>query len=192
MDEIIKFFNLNISHMIMVLLGIYMFFYIIKIDILLITTLIVFVIYFYYKYQNNVKETNIILHQKTNEKFKNEMPSVLNKHDDIINFLYFINDFKQYNPDVYNELIININDFLTLYKDYQIIREEKKKLMQDVIFDTKAKILDNLSSFIYSFNNSPDLRLKLNNSIDKLNDLLNLYINKLNINIDHINAFNDY
>jgi Ca2+/Na+ antiporter len=192
MDEIIKFFNLNISHMIMVLLGIYMFFYIIKIDILLITTLIVFVIYFYYKYQTNVKETNIILHQKTNEKFKNEMPSVLNKHDDIINFLYFINDFKQYNPDVYNELIININDFLTLYKDYQIIREEKKKLMQDVIFDTKAKILDNLSSFIYSFNNSPDLRLKLNNSIDKLNDLLNLYINKLNINIDHINAFNDY
>jgi hypothetical protein len=192
MDEIIKFFNLNISHMIMVLLGIYMFFYIIKIDILLITTLIVFVIYFYYKYQNNVKETNIILHQKTNEKFKNEMPSLLNKHDDIINFLYFINDFKQYNPDVYNELIININDFLTLYKDYQIIREEKKKLMQDVIFDTKAKILDNLSSFIYSFNNSPDLRLKLNNSIDKLNDLLNLYINKLNINIDHINAFNDY
>jgi hypothetical protein len=120
------------------------------------------------------------------------MPSLLNQHDDIINFLYFINDFKQYNPDVYNELIININDFLTLYKDYQIIREEKKKLMQDVIFDTKAKILDNLSSFIYSFNNSPDLRLKLNNSIDKLNDLLNLYINKLNINIDHINAFNDY
>ena len=192
MDEIIKFFNLNISHMIMVLLGIYMFFYIIKIDILLITTLIVFVIYFYYKYQTNVKETNIILHQKSNEKFKNEMPSLLNKHDDIINFLYFINDFKQYNPDVYNELIININDFLTLYKDYQIIRDEKKKLMKDVIFDTKSKILDNLSSFIYSFNNSPDLRLKLNNSIDKLNDLLNLYINKLNINIDHINAFNDY
>ena len=192
MDEIIKFFNLNIIHMIMVLLGIYMFFYIIKIDILLITTLIVFVIYFYYKYQTNIRETNIILHQKSNEKFKNEMPSLLNQHDDIINFLYFINDFKQYNPDVYNELIININDFLTLYKDYQIIREEKKKLMQDVIFDTKAKILDNLSSFIYSFNNSPDLRLKLNNSIDKLNDLLNLYINKLNINIDHINAFNDY
>ncbi len=192
MDEIIKFFNLNISHMIMVLLGIYMFFYIMKIDILLITTLIVFVIYFYYRYQTNVKETNIILHQKSNEKFKNEMPSLLNKHDDIISFLYFINDFKQYNPDVYNELIININDFLTLYKDYQIIRDEKKKLMQDVIFDTKAKILDNLSSFIYSFNNSPDLRIKLNNSIDKLNDLLNLYINKLNINIDHINAFNDY
>lgn len=192
MDEIIKFFNLNIIHMIMVLLGIYMFFYIIKIDILLITTLIVFVIYFYYRYQTNIRETNIILHQKSNEKFKNEMPSLLNQHDDIINFLYFINDFKQYNPDVYNELIININDFLTLYKDYQIIREEKKKLMQDVIFDTKAKILDNLSSFIYSFNNSPDLRLKLNNSIDKLNDLLNLYINKLNINIDHINAFNDY
>ena len=192
MDEIIKFFNLNISHMILVLLGIYMFFYIMKIDILLITTLIVFVIYFYYKYQSNVRETNIILHQKSNEKFKNEMPSLLNQHDDIINFLYSINDFKQYNPDVYNELIININDFLTLYKDYQIIREEKKKLMQDVIFDTKAKILDNLSSFIYSFNNSPDLRIKLNNSIDKLNDLLNLYINKLNINIDHINAFNDY
>ena len=192
MDEIINFFNLNISHMIIVLLGIYMFFYIIKINILLISTIIVFVIYFYYKYQSNIKETNIILNQKTNEKFKNEMPSLLNKHNDIINFLYYINDFKQYNPDVYNELIININDFLTLFKDYQIIREEKKKLMQDVILDTKSKILDSLSSFIYSFNNSPDLRLKLNNSIEKLNDLLNLYINKLNIKIDHINAFNDY
>jgi hypothetical protein len=178
--------------MVVVLLGIYLFFYIIKINILLISTLIVFVIYFYYKYQSNIKETNIIINQKTNEKFKNEMPSILNKHDDIINFLYFINDFKQYNPDVYNELIININDFLTLFKDYQIIREEKKKLMQDVIFDTKSKILDNLSSFIYSFNNSPDLRLKLNNSIEKLNDILNLYINKLNINIEEINAFNDY
>ena len=192
MEEIIKFFNYKINNMVLVLFGIYMIFYIMKIDILLISTIIIFVIYFYYEYQKNSKEKEIILTQKTNEKFKNEIPSIINKYDDIINFLYYISDFKQYNEQVYNDFVINLNDFFTLYQDYQIIRSEKKKLMEDVIFDTKYKILDGLSSFIYTFNNSPTLREKLNNSIDKLNSILNLYITKLNIKIDHIDAFNNY
>jgi len=192
MEEIIKFFNYKINNMILVLFGIYMVFYIMKIDLLLISTIIVFIIYYYYEYQKNSKEKEIILTQKTNEKFNIEIPSVINKYQDIINFLFYISDFKQYNEQVYNEFVINLNDFFTLYQDYQIIKPEKKKLMEDVIFDTKYKILDGLSSFIYSFNNSPILREKLNNSIDKLNSILNLYITKLDIKIDHIDAFNNY
>jgi Ca2+/Na+ antiporter len=190
MEEIIKFFNYKISNMVIVFFIIYIILYILKVDILLISTLIIFIIYFFYEYQKNKSNKEIILTSK-NEKFKNEIPLILRKYEDIINFLFYISDFKQYNYQVYNELIININDFLTLYEDYQIVRKEQKKLMKDVLFDTKHKILDGLSSFIFSFNNSPDLREKLNNSIEKLNIILNSYINKLNIQIDNVEAFND-
>ena len=64
--------------------------------------------------------------------------------------------------------------------------------MDDVIFDTKNKILDGLSSLIYSFNNSPILRKKLEKSVDMLNNILNEYINSLNIKINSIEGFNNY
>jgi len=165
--------------------------YILKIDIFIIVTVILFALYFYYKYNNREKEKSIILRQIEPEKFKNELPLIINKYDDIIDFLYYISDFKQYNEQVYHDFLINLNDFFTLYEDYQIVALNKKELMEDVLKDTKYKLLDGLSSFIYSFNNSPILREKLNNSINKLNDILNNYFLKLEININSIDAYNN-
>lgn len=192
MDRIIKFFDTKIIEFILIFLGIYIVLYILNINIHLIVTISLFCAVFYYRYINRENEKKIILTKKKNEMFNNNLPSKLNEHDQILNFLYFINDFKQYNQQIYDDLLINLNDFLTLITDYQIIQGTKKKLMEDVIFDTKHKILDGLSSFIYSFNNSPVLRNKLNESINKLNEILNEYISKEKIVIDNINAFNNY
>jgi len=191
MENIIKYFNNRITEFILVLFGIYMLLYILKIDIFIIVTVILFALYFYYKYNNREKEKSIILRQIEPEKFKNELPLIINKYDDIIDFLYYISDFKQYNEQVYHDFLINLNDFFTLYEDYQIVALNKKELMEDVLKDTKYKLLDGLSSFIYSFNNSPILREKLNNSINKLNDILNNYFLKLEININSIDAYNN-
>jgi len=191
MERIIKFFDRKIIEMISTLVGIYIILYLLKIDVYLITTVILFILYFYYRYNEREKEKDIILNRKK-EPFKNEIPSIINKYDNIINFLYFISDFKQYNEQVYDQFVINLNDFFTLYEDYQVIPDNKKKLMDDVIFDTKNKILEDLSSFIYSFNNNPILRQKLEKSIDMLNNILNEYINSLNIKINSIEGFNNY
>jgi len=191
MDNIIKYFNNKIVEFILILFGIYTLLYILKIDIALIVTVILFVLYFYYKYNNREKEKDIILRRIEPEKFKNELPLTINKYDDIIDFLYYISDFKQYNEQIYHDFLINLNDFFTLYEDYQIIASNKKKLMEDVLNDTKFKLLDGLSSFIYSFNNSPILREKLNNSINKLNDILNNYLLKLEIDINSVDAYNN-
>ena len=191
MESVIKFFDRKIIEMVSIFIGIYIVLYLLKIDVYLITTIILFGLYFYYRYDERVKEKEIILNRKK-EPFKNEIPSVINKYDNILNFLYFISDFKQYNEQTYNDILINLNDFFTLYEDYQVIPDNKKKLMDDVIFDTKNKILDGLSSLIYSFNNSPILRKKLEKSIDMLNNILNEYINSLNIKINSIEGFNNY
>jgi Ca2+/Na+ antiporter len=191
MERIIKFFDRKIVEMVSILIGIYIILYLLKIDVYLITTVILFALYFYYRYTEREKEKDIILNRKK-EPFKNEIPSIINKYDDIINFLYFISDFKQYNEQVYDQFVINLNDFFTLYEDYQVIPDNKKKLMDDVIFDTKNKILYDLSSFIYSFNNNPILRKKLEKSVDMLNNILNEYINSLNIKINSIEGFNNY
>jgi hypothetical protein len=191
MDNILKYFNNKIIEFILVLFGIYALLYILKIDLAIVITVILFVLYFYYKYNNREKEKDIILSRIEPEKFKNELPLIINKYDDVIDFLYYISDFKQYNEQVYHVFLINLNDFLTLYEDYQIVAPHRKQLMEDVLNDTKYKLLDGLSSFIYSFNNSPILREKLNNSINKLNDILNNYLLKLEININSVDAYNN-
>ena len=192
MERLTKFFDRNIIMLVLIFIGIYIVFYILNVNIHLIVTLILFSIVFYYLWSTREQEKSVILTNRKNEKFDNKIPSVLNKYDDILNFLYYISDFKQYNEKVYDDLLTNLNDFYSLMEDYQIIQGTKKKLMEDVIFDTKNKILDGLSSLIYSFNNSPVLTKKLNDSIQKLNDILNQNIKKLNIKIDYIDAFNNY
>jgi hypothetical protein len=193
MNELIIFFNKNITEMISIFAITYIILYILKVDLLLIVSFIFFASYFYYKYNNREKEKDIIL-KNTNqvERYKNKLPSVIEKHDKIVNFLFYISDFKQYNEKVYASLIVNLNDFLTLVDDYKIIHPNQKKLMEDVFFDIKLSILDVLSSFIYSFNNSPVLRNKLDNAIYKLNNILLVYLLDLNIAIDHIQPANSY
>jgi hypothetical protein len=192
MDKIKKFFELNIFEFIPILIGIYFILNILKIDIYIIGTIILFGGYFYYRYNFNEDEKVNIINTKKEEKFKNVIPSLINKYNDIIDFLYFISDFKQYNQKVYDDLLVNLNDFLTLYENSSIITGNKKKLYNDIILDTKQKIMDNMTSFIYSFNNSPILREKLNISINKLNTILLNYMQKLNIKEDSINPANNY
>jgi hypothetical protein len=192
-EDLIIFFNKNTIELISMLLITYIILYILKVDLLLIVTFILFGIYFYYKYSGREKEKQEILHNShIREKYKNELPSVIDKHDKIVNFLFYISDFKQYNENVYANLLINLNDFLTLVDDYKIIHPNQQKLMEDVLFDTKLQILDGLSSFIYSFNNSPILRNKLELSVQKLNNILLNYLIDLNIAIDHIQPANSY
>jgi hypothetical protein len=196
MEELINFLNKNIIEMSTVLLVTYIILYILKVDLLLIVTIILFGIYFYYKYTKRENEKDIIIKNSHNvEKYQNKLPSVIEKHDKIVDFLFFISDFKQYNEQVYEDLLINLNDFLTLIDDYKIIHINQHKLMEDVLFDTKENILNGLSSFIYSFNNSPVLRNKLDTAISKLNNILLNYLINLNIAIDHIkpaNTINNY
>jgi hypothetical protein len=193
MKELIVFFNKNITEMISIFLITYIILYILKVDLLLIVSFVIFGSYFYYKYSVREKEKDMIIKNSRNvEKYKNELPSVIDKHDKIVNFLFYISDFKQYNERAYSSLLVDLNDFLTLVDDYKIIHPNQHKLMEDVLFDTKLKILNGLSSFIYSFNNSPVLRNKLEESIKKLNNILLNYLINLNIAIDHIQPANSY
>jgi hypothetical protein len=192
MDRLKKYFDRRIIEYSLLFFLIYIVLYILRVDLHLIITAILFIGYFYYSFNNRENDKKIILTQKKQEPFENKLPSTLNNYDDIVNFLYYINDFKLYNDQVYNDLLINLNDFLTLYEDYSIIGIQEKKLMSDVIIDTKYKILDGLSSFIYSFNNSPILRNKLNDSVNLLNNILNNYIQKLNIDIPSVEPANNY
>ena len=192
MDRLKKYFDRRIIEYSLLFLVIYIILYILRVDLHLIITAVIFIGYFYYSFNNRENDKKIILTQKKQEPFENKLQSTLNNYDDIVNFLYYINDFKLYNDQVYNDLLINLNDFLTLYEDYQIVDIHKRKLMSDVILDTKYKVLDGLSSFIYSFNNSPILRNKLNSSVNLLNNILNNYIQKLNIDIPSIEPANNY
>ena len=83
MERIIKFFDRKIIEMISTLVGIYIILYLLKIDVYLITTVILFILYFYYRYNEREKEKDIILNRKK-EPFKNEIPSIINKYDNIL------------------------------------------------------------------------------------------------------------
>ena len=192
MDSVFIFLQNNIFQLIPIFIAIYLVLYIINFDLLLMISILIFLLYFGYIYYININDTQKMITKKEVESFDNKLPSIINKYDDIVKFLYYISDFKQYNEQIYDNLIININDFLTLIEDYPILNNEgKRKQSQDIMFDVKLKILDGFSSFIYSFNNSPILESKLNESVEKLNNILNNYLIKLDIHIDNITSFNN-
>ena len=65
MESVIKFFDRKIIEMVSIFIGIYIVLYLLKIDVYLITTIILFGLYFYYRYDERVKEKEIISYMYT-------------------------------------------------------------------------------------------------------------------------------
>ncbi len=134
--------------------------------------------------ENDIKEDNEIEELKTS--LIQPTPSLLQNYKDIINFLFSIQDYYKYNPQTYENIVDNLDDFFHLYEEvYKLnnLAGTNYKLMNTIKSDT----INTLHSLIYKLPEDFAYINKLNLSFDILNKILSKYlydiykINKSNI-----------
>jgi len=116
-------------------------------------------------------------HIKKQSVFPSPKEKYLNSNEDLNDFLFSIQDFYQYNPQAYEEMIDNINAFLRIN---ELIVDKEVKYPNSyylIAASKKENALNNLQSIIYKLPNDPDLTDKLDRSHKRLASILLEYIN---------------
>jgi hypothetical protein len=164
---------------------------------LIFCSLIICYLYTYRKYNITTDE------KKFNEKFNiiNSNNNILNKYPEIVDFLFYLENFKYKDIDNYNNIIDSFENFCKIYEycliDYNLIFTNYQKLI-----DLKNIILNKINNFSYTYENiqSDDILIKQKKSAEKvINKLLNnivilykkkIYYDGYNINVKNIDYSN--
>lgn len=139
--------------------------------------------------KNNIK-TDIINPNQSSPKNREDL--LINNYPDIVDFMFYMKEFKSFNLDVYNIIIYTFNNIIYLYES---IKKDKSLVntYYYTINNLKLSILQNIESFNYKSNNIIyskkiiELKKKAENIIDKyMAELLliykkNIYYNNYNI-----------
>lgn len=116
-----------------------------------------------------------------------ESESFLYLDPDIINLLYSVKDYEQYNSLIYRKVIVTTNYILRLVNDMSNVDENNNMIMKDPVSDLKtAQKLVNIGSnyfhsFIYNLPNDTDYSTKYKNSLFRYRLLLKRIIDTMKI-----------
>lgn len=134
-------------------------------------SLIIYYLYTSRKY--NIKTDNY----KFKKKFDtlNTKNKILNKYPKIVDFLFYLNNFKYNDINGYNEIINSFENFCKIYEysliDYNLICVNFQKMI-----DYKITILNQINNFIFTYENAEydNILFKQKLSAEKIiNELLN-------------------
>jgi hypothetical protein len=132
------------------------------------------IIYYLYTFR---KQNILTDEQKFEEKFNSicTNDNILNKYPKIVDFLFYMENFKYKSIENYNEIINSFQNFCKIYEycliDYNLIFKNYKKLL-----DLKDQILSQINNFIFIYENVEYeiILIKQQNSAEKIiNELLN-------------------
>lgn len=160
-------------------------------------SLIIYYLYTYRKY--NVLSDKEKFNLKYNDLYTNN--NILLKYPKIVDFLFYLENFKYKSIDNYNNIINSFENFCRIYEycliDYNLIFTNYQKMI-----DLKNTILEQINNFIFIYENSiyQNVLIKQNISAEKIiDDLLNNIVilfkkkiyydgyNNSTINIDYSN-----
>lgn len=145
----------------------------------------IFIYFFYKNKQNTLLELKkSVLYPKS---------KWIMKEPKIYDFIFTIQEFYEYNPQVYIDIIVTIDKLLSLYNEIKINNYYAGQYY-DKVKDLKLSALNSFQSFIYRLPDNNKIIDKYNNAKYKLEELLDYYtddIIKLNKNYMHKNGI-DY
>jgi len=158
----------------------------IKLNIVFGTGIALAIIYYLYmNYREKQEQENKIL------SFQKDyvLPHIIDGYDDITKFLFSIQDFYVHNPQSYIEMVNNINNFFRVYEE-TIVNKRNSGTNYELMNDYKRASMNSLHSIIYNFPNNREYTNKLNNSIQILSTMLDVYLNKvLDYQKEHLHEF---
>jgi hypothetical protein len=99
-------------------------------------------------------------------------PKNFNEYPELIELFYSIRDFYDYNATVFKQVIINVDLMILILNDIKqnII---SCKYNVDILQDKKRKVLNNLSSMIFTIENNKLIERKLQKAVLELHKILN-------------------
>lgn len=158
----------------------------IKLSVLYGTFIVLIILYFLNnEYMNTKKTINDILKTKKDSIFPQSVR--LANYNDVVNFLFSIQDFYIYNPQAYEDMIQSLDIFFIFYEEV-LNNNELAGEHYDVLNDKRRYALNSLQSLIYNFPVNVKYTQKLNASVNTLDTILQMYLNNIKSN----NANNIY
>ena len=154
----IKFLNLTINTIIIFLISIFS----------------VYILFLYNSKINYTKKK--IIDQKKNKLIVSNKKLFTNKK--IINFLYSIQEFYFYNPQVYNDFIDSLEKFIILYNETKV-KNINIGINFNLMEDKKNIIIKNLESLIFRLDSHKEISKKLYKSINVLEEFLTDILNEI-------------
>lgn len=128
-----------------------------------------------------------------NNKIKDIRPSpeIISKYNDIVNFLFSIQDLYVYNPPSYEEMVESIKSFFIVYEESIKIPElsHQNYSIAELKFNNAV---NSLHSMIINSETDADLNNKINRSYRVLYKLLKKYLDEIELNIKKDIKYNGY
>ena len=105
-------------------------------------------------------------------------PKELKEYDDVVDFVFSIQTFYQYNPKAYEEMIDNLDNFFKVYRIIHIGTPQFNDYFK--IAETKKdNAINALCSIVFTLPNSTVMNDKHIRSHKRLETILNKYLNEL-------------
>jgi hypothetical protein len=139
----------------------------------------VIIIFFYisnviYKADNS---TNTLLNKYNYLPIKPER--FILKYENIINFLYDIREYYDYNLSALNDLVIELNNFFILYDDLIVHNYVDCQYTYDNLANIKLKLVNILATYIYSIPDDVYLIENLSDKQKEFDMMLQEYLNDI-------------
>lgn len=100
------------------------------------------------------------------------------KHNDIINFLFSIQDLYRYNPLQYEKMVQHIHNFFELY-EISFVEKKRANINYKIMENEKRDSLNSLTSLIFSLPNDIRTKEKINNAAVILDSILTNYLDQI-------------
>lgn len=116
-----------------------------------------------------------------NDKVNNIRPKPINFDDknDVIDLVYNLQDFFYDNPQVFEEMIDNLNIFFKVYDDTMIGRHTCSQ-NYEIAKSKMHNAVNSLHSIIYSLDSDKDTNSKFNRATKQMYKVLSHYLDKIN------------
>lgn len=135
--------------------------------------IIISIYYFMLSKEKVVEDENI--RDKMLEEIKHPIYDI-SEYPELINFLFWIQDFNNFNKATYEELVNLINEYIILYEE-GILADSGKRY--NMMVSKKNLIINTLHSFIYSIPINITYKEKLEKTMKKLDGILQFYLDEV-------------
>ena len=133
---------------------------------------VLLVLYLNSKKQYDEKQKEELMDSK--KKQIRPKPIRIQDYEDLVNFIYSIQDLYIYNPQSYEEMIDEIDNFLLIYEEAKNI-PNLSGINYGLMDKYKLNAINSLHAIIYNLTNHKSMIDKLNRATDELDVILNKY-----------------